>query len=55
MAVYTEDVRCKIMDWFAGCYDLQDVRELYNTIRTESDKQYDLIVKEIVRREGEDK
>jgi len=53
MAVYTEDVKDKIKDWFAGCYDLQDVRELYHAIRTEADKQYDLIVKAIVCKEGE--
>ena len=51
MAVYTEDVKDKIKDWFAGCMDLSDVRELYNVIRTEADIQHDMITEEIVKRD----
>ena len=51
MAVYTEDVRDKIKDWFDGCIHLSDVRELYNAIRTEADIQHDMIAEEIVKRD----
>lgn len=51
MAVYTEDVKDKIKDWFAGCIYLSDVRELYNAIRTEADIQHDMITEEIVKRD----
>lgn len=51
MAVYTEDVKDKIKDWFAGCIYLSDVRELYNAIRTEADIQHDTITEEIVKRD----
>ena len=51
MAVYTEDVKDKIKDWFAGCIYLSDVRELYNAIRTEADIQHDIITEEIVKRD----
>ena len=51
MAVYTEDVKDKIKDWFAGCIYLSDVRELYNAICTEEDIQHDMITEEIVKRD----
>ena len=51
MAVYTEDVKDKIKDWFAGCISLSDIRELYNAIRTEADIQHDMITEEIVKRD----
>lgn len=50
MAVYTEDVKDKIKDWFAGYIYLSDVIELYNAIRTEADIQHDMITEEIVKR-----
>lgn len=54
MTVSLEDMKSCIQEWFAQALGFDDLREIYNTVRSESDKQFEYMADQIAKQRAED-
>ena len=49
MIVSLEDMKSCIQEWFAQALGFDDLREIYNTVRSEADKQFEYMADSIAK------
>lgn len=54
MTVSLEDMKSCIQEWFAQALGFDDLREIYNTVRSEADKQFEYMADHIAKQRAED-
>lgn len=54
MTVSLEDIKGYIQEWFAQSIGFDDLREIYNTVRSEADKQFEYMANSIAKQRAED-
>ena len=54
MNISLEDMKSCIQEWFAQALGFEDLREIYNTVRSEADKQFEYIADSIAKQRAED-
>lgn len=54
MNVSTEDMKNCIQEWFAQALGFDDLRDIYNVVRSEADKQFEYIADNIAQQRAED-
>lgn len=54
MTVSLEDMKSCIQEWFAQALGFDDLREIYNTVRSEADKQFEYMADQIAKQRAED-
>lgn len=54
MNISTDDMKSCIQEWFAQALGFDDLREIYNAVRSEADKQFAYMADTIARQRAED-
>ena len=54
MIVSLEDMRGCIQEWFDQALGFDDLKEIYNTVRSEADKQFEYMADQIAKQRAED-
>jgi hypothetical protein len=54
MYISTEDMKSCIQEWFAQALGFDDLREIYNAVRSEADKQFEYMADSIAKQRAED-
>lgn len=54
MTVSLEDMKSCIQEWFAQALGFDDLREIYNTVRSEADKQFEYMADSIAKQRASD-
>ena len=54
MDISIEDMRECIQEWFAQAWGFDDLRDIYNAVRSEADKQFEYIADSIAKQRAED-
>lgn len=54
MTVSLEDIKGYIQEWFAQSLGFDDLREIYNTVRSEADKQFEYMADSIAKQRASD-
>lgn len=54
MNISTDDMKSCIQEWFAQALGFDDLREIYNAVRSEADKQFEYMADTIARQRAED-
>ena len=54
MDISIEDMRGCIQEWFAQAWGFDDLRDIYNAVRSEADKQFEYIADNIAKQRAED-
>ena len=54
MNISIEDMKSCIQEWFAQALGFDDLRDIYNAVRSEADKQFEYIADSIAKQRAED-
>ena len=54
MNISIEDIKGYIQEWFAQALGFDDLRDIYNTVRSEADKQFEYMADSIAKQRAED-
>lgn len=54
MNISIEDMKSCIQEWFAQALGFDDLREIYNAVRSEADKQFEYMADSIAKQRAED-
>lgn len=54
MNISLEDMKSCIQEWFAQALGFDDLRDIYNVVRSEADKQFEYIADSIAKQRAED-
>lgn len=54
MNISIEDMKSCIQEWFAQALGFDDLRDIYNAVRSEADKQFEDIADSIAKQRAED-
>ena len=54
MNISLEDMKSCIQEWFAQALGFDDLREIYNAVRSEADKQFEYMADSIAKQRAED-
>lgn len=54
MYVSLEDMKSCLQEWFAQALGFDDLREIYNTVRCEADKQFEYMADSIAKQRAAD-
>lgn len=54
MTISLEDMKSCIQEWFAQALGFDDLREIYNTVRSEADKQFEYMADRIAKQRASD-
>lgn len=54
MDISIEDMKSCIQEWFAQALGFDDLRDIYNAVRSEADKQFEYMADGIAKQRAED-
>lgn len=54
MNISLEDMKSCIQEWFAQALSFEDLRDIYNAVRSEADKQFEYMADSIAKQRAED-
>lgn len=54
MNISTDDMKSCIQEWFAQALGFEDLRDIYNAVRSEADKQFEYMANSIAKQRAED-
>ena len=54
MNISTDDMKSYIQEWFAQALGFDDLRDIYNAVRSEADKQFEYMADSIAKQRAED-
>lgn len=54
MDISIEDMRGCVQEWFTQALGFDDLRDIYNVVRSEADKQFEYMADSIAKQRAED-
>ena len=54
MNISLEDMKSCIQEWFVQALGFDDLRDIYNAVRSEADKQFECMADSIAKQRAED-